>query len=382
MPSDPDHLPTSERPETWALVAGGGTAGHLLPGLAVAGALVAAGHDPATIHFVGSDRGVEATMVPAAGFTFDELPGRGIQRRLTLANVGAVVGLIRGVLQGIAIVWRRKPAVVVALGGHASFACGLAAVLLRRPLVLLEQNVRAGAVNRVLGRFATAAAVSFEGTDLPRAVVTGNPLRPEIRAAADADRDVRAARAHLALPADRIVLAVFSGSLGSRRINTAVRGLAERWADRNDLAIRHVIGKRDFDEFTADLPRLPVGGLVYQPVAYEDRMHLLLTAADVAVTRAGGGVFELAAMGVPSILVPLPIATRDHQSANAAALAVSGGAIVIPDGECTTDRLEAELTPLLARADLRAKLADAMRSAAVPDAAERVARLVEERARA
>jgi UDP-N-acetylglucosamine:LPS N-acetylglucosamine transferase len=160
-----------------------------------------------------------------------------------------------------------------------------------------------------------------------------------------------------------------------------VRGLAERWADRNDLAIRHVIGKRDFAEFTADLPLLPNGGLLYQTVAYEDRMHLLLAAADLAVTRAGGTVFELAVMGVPSVLVPLPIATRDHQSANAAALAASGGAIVVPDPECTTDRLEAELSPLIDQADLRLKMAEAMRTAAVPDAAERVARLVEERAR-
>jgi len=371
----------TDPPETWALIAGGGTAGHLLPGLAVARALVAAGHDPATIHFVGSDRGVEATMVPAAGFTFDELPGRGIQRRLALSNVSAVLGLLKGVLRGIGIVRRRKPAVVVALGGHASFACGLAAVLLRRPLILLEQNVRAGAVNRVLGRFATAAAVSFEGTDLPRAVVTGNPLRPELRAAAEAGPDRDAARAQLALPEERVVLAVFSGSLGSRRINAAVRGLAERWGHRNDLAIRHVIGKRDFAEFTADLPPLPDGGLLYQTVEYEDRMHLLLAAADLAVTRAGGTVFELAVMGVPSVLVPLPIATRDHQTANAAALASSGGAIVVPDPECTTDRLEAELAPLIDRPDLRAKMAENMRTAAVPDAAERVARLVEERAR-
>ena len=136
---------------TWAIIAGGGTAGHLLPGLAIARALVAAGHDPGSIHFVGSDRGVEAALVPAAGFTCDELPGRGIQRRLTAANIGAVLGLLRGVLTGVAIVRRRRPAVVVVLGGHASFACGVGAVLGRVPLVLVGQNAREGAPQNCQG---------------------------------------------------------------------------------------------------------------------------------------------------------------------------------------------------------------------------------------
>lgn len=366
---------------TWALVAGGGTAGHLLPGLAVAGALVARGHDPASIHFVGAERGPEAELVPAAGFTVEVLPGRGIQRRLTPANLKAVLDLLRALVRGIAIVRRRRPAVVVVLGGYASFACGVGAVLGRVPLVLLEQNRRAGAVNRVLRRFARAAAVSFEGTDLPRATVTGNPLRPEIRAMAEhPDRD--GACAALGLPADRTVVAVFSGSLGSRRINDAVRGLVDRWADRADLAIRHAVGRGNFDAYAAHLPVLPEGGLLYQVVPYEDRMHLLLDAADAAVTRAGGTVFELMAAGLPAVLVPLPIATRDHQTANAEAVAAAGGAVVVADNELDVDRLEHELGALLADPAALAARSRAMRSAAVVDAAERAAAVVEEAARA
>ena len=365
---------------TWAIIAGGGTAGHLLPGLAVAEALVDGGRDRGEIHFVGSDRGVEASIVPATGFTLDELPGRGIQRRFTLANVGAAWGLVRGLFQAIGIVRRRRPAVVVALGGHASVACALAAVLWRVPIVVLEQNVRAGAANRLVGRFAKAAAVSFEGTDLPRATVTGNPLRPEIRAI-DRLRDRDRARTELDLPADRLVLAVFSGSLGSRRINEAVHGSLSFWADRRDLAIRHVIGSRDHDEYLRSVPDLPAGGLVYQPVRYEDRMDLLLAASDLALTRAGGGVAELAAVGLPAILVPLPIATRDHQTANAQALAEVGAAIVVPDAECTTQRVVDEVDGLAADPDRLAAMAEAMRGAAHPDAAQRVARLVEANAR-
>ena len=366
--------------DTWAIVAGGGTAGHLLPGLSVANALVAAGHPAPTIHFVGAERGPEAQLVPAAGFTVDVLPGRGIQRRLTVANVGAVLDLIRALVRGIGLVRKHRPAVVVVLGGYASAACGIGAVLWRVPLVLVEQNKNAGAVNRLLRRFATASAVSFEGTDLPRSTVTGNPLRPEIRAMADRPDPV-AARAALGLPADRTVIVVFSGSLGSRRINDAVSGLVARWSHRSDLAVRHVTGKRDFDRFQAEAPDLPPDGLIYHLVAYEDRVHLLLDAGDLAVTRSGGTVFELMAAGIPSILVPLPIATRDHQMANALAVVATGGAVVVPDGELTTDRLEHEVEALLADPDHLAEMRRAMLGAARIDAAEQVAAVVERVAR-
>ena len=138
--------------------------------------------------------------------------------------------------------------------------------------------------------------MSCEGTDLPKAIVTGNPLRPEIRAMAEhPDRD--GARAELGLPLDRTVIAVFSGSLGSRRINEAVRGVVGRWADRSDLAVRHVIGRRDYADYVASAPTPPPDGLVYQVLEYEDRVHRLLDAADIGVTRAGGTVFELMAAG-------------------------------------------------------------------------------------
>jgi undecaprenyldiphospho-muramoylpentapeptide beta-N-acetylglucosaminyltransferase len=362
---------------TFAIIAGGGTGGHLLPGLAVAQALVERGHEPETIHFVGGATGVEARIVPAAGFSLDELPGRGIQRRLTLSNITAALGILRGFVRAVGIVRRRRPRVVVALGGYASVASGLAALLFRIPVVVLEQNARAGAANRLVGRRAAAAAVSFPGTDLPRAVVTGNPLRSAIRVAAEhQDRD--GARRALDLPSDRIVVAVFSGSLGARRINEAVRGLAERWKDRSDLAIRHVIGSRDYADYITNLP--PEGELVYQVVEYEDRMDLLLAAADAAVTRAGGGVAELAAMGVPAVLVPLPIATRDHQTANARVLVDSGAAVLVPDHELTTDRLAAELERILTDDTRRREMAAAMRANAHFDATEAVAALIEQKA--
>jgi len=365
---------------TWALIAGGGTAGHLLPGLSVARALVDGGRSAASIHFVGAERGPESELVPEAGFSVEVLPGRGIQRRLTLANVAAIADLFRALAKGIGIVRRRRPAVVVVLGGYASFACGVGAVICRVPLVLLEQNKKAGAVNRALRRFARASAVSFEGTDLPHATVTGNPLRPEIRAMA-AHPDPEAARVELGLPADRTVIGVFSGSLGSRRINDAVRGVVARWADRSDLAVRHVVGRNGFSPDLVAEPDISPGGIVYQVVDYEDRMHLLLDASDLAVTRSGGSVFELMAAGLPAVLVPLPIATRDHQMANARSVEALGGAVVVPDAELDADRLERELAALLDDRPRLAAMAAAMRAGASVDAAERAAAVVEQAAR-
>ncbi len=370
---------------TFACIAGGGTAGHLLPGIAVADALVAAGHPPESIHFVGGAHGPEATIVPAAGFPLTTLPGRGVPRQLSLTSVKALLGIARGVVSGIGLVRRLHPQVVIVLGGYAAVPCVIGAIAWRVPMVIMEQNARAGAANRLARPFARAAAVPFAETDLRRAVVTGNPVRPEILAV-NRPQDSPEARRRLDLPPGRTVIAVFSGSLGSRRINQAVEGLAQRWSRRADLAIHHVVGARDWDA-PRDQPAPgaldpSADGLVYRRVRYEDRMPDLLAAADLAVCRAGGStVAELAQVGLGAILVPLPIATRDHQSANAEVLVRAGAAVRVPDAELDTDRLELELTKLLAGEGTLAAMAAAARTLAHPDAAARVAALAEEHAR-
>ncbi|MGB3410268.1 MAG: undecaprenyldiphospho-muramoylpentapeptide beta-N-acetylglucosaminyltransferase [Microthrixaceae bacterium] len=330
---------------TWALIVGGGTAGHVLPGIAVAHELTRRGHDASSIHFVGAERGIESRLVPEAGFEITLLPGRGIQRKLTAANFAAIWGLTRAVFKAVALVRRRRPAVVLALGGFASLACSLAAVVWRVPLVVAEQNARAGASNRIFGRFAKVCAVPFEDTDLPNLVVTGNPVRQEILDAA-LDRDPVGARRALGLPPDRTVIVAFAGSLGSRRLNEAVIGAVEQWSDRADLAIHHVIGTRDWEA-----RRTPsTSAIHYQVVPYEERMATVLAAADLAICRSGGTtVAELTVMGLPSVLVPLPIATRDHQRANAGELVKAGGAVLVSDDEFDADRLVAEVAKIQER---------------------------------
>lgn len=367
---------------TWAVIAGGGTAGHVVPGLAVARALVARGHAPSTIHWVGGRRGTEGAMVAEAGFQATLLPGRGIQRRLTTENLGAAWGLACAGGEALALIRARRPAVVLAMGGWASVSCAMAAVGRGVPVVVAEQNAVPGASNRLVGRFAKAAAVPFAGTPLPRAVVTGNPVRAEILAVDRSPAGRAAARAALGLPEGRTVVAVFGGSLGALRLNNAVLGALGTWAGRGDLAVRHVIGERDWSLVTGQVPDLPAGGLLYQPVRYDDRRELSLAAADVAVSRAGGNtVAELAAVGLPSVLVPLPGAPGDHQTANARHLSDAGAAVLVADADLSTARFVGEVEGMLGDPARLAAMEAAASGAARRDAAEAVAALVESCAR-
>ena len=358
------------------LIAGGGTAGHTNPGIAIAQALVKAGVRTDRVRFVGGKRGNESKLVPEAGFEIDLLSGRGIPRSLSKAAVTAALQTAGGLAQSFAVLRKRRPQVVVCLGGYAAFGPSVAALLTRRPVVVSEQNARASAVNRWVGRFAKACALPFESTDLPRGVVTGNPIRAEVleevRTASQS-----ASRVALGLPQEIPVVAVWSGSLGSTAINQSVRDLAVKWADRSDLALYHVVGKRDWAEFGAAPKEVANGALHYRTVEYEDRMPLLLAAASVAIGRAGAStVAELAVAGLPSVLVPLPGAPRDHQRANARELEDVGGAHVLDQGSLTAEKLDGLLEPWLVDTQQLETMRRSLKSVAFPEAAESVARLV------
>ena len=219
---------------TFALVAGGGTAGHVLPGLAVARALVARGHDPATIHFVGSDRGLETDARARGRLRAHRLPGRGIQRRLTLAPTSLPSsGLVRAGVPGDR---PRAPPPADGRGGARRLRQrGLRGR--RRAVAGADRGGRAerpgGRGQPLAGRFAKAAAVPFEDTDLPREVVTGNPVRAEILGHRPSARPRRRHARRSGLPVDRTVVAVFSGSLGSRTHQRGGAGAAAGWADRD-----------------------------------------------------------------------------------------------------------------------------------------------------
>jgi undecaprenyldiphospho-muramoylpentapeptide beta-N-acetylglucosaminyltransferase len=361
----------------FAIICGGGTAGHVVPAIAVGRALVDRGHAPQSVHFLGAAHGIEGRLVPAAGFTVTLLPGRGIERRLTPRNLRSAAGLVVAAVRGVALVGRHRPAVIVSVGGYASAPGVLAAALLRIPLLVVEQNAAPGAANRIAARVARAAAVAFPGTKLPRAVVTGNPVRREILEVDRSSAGRAAARLELGLPPAATVIVAFGGSLGARTINRGVLHLATQWRQRGDVAIYHVVGTRDWDMITAERPDLPEGGLWYRQVRYEDRMEVVYAAADIAVCRAGAAtVSELAAIGLPAVLVPLPGAPNDHQTANAQALVKAGGARLVPDSEAVGERLGSELERLFTPETLAA-MGRAAGSVAHRDAAAEVAALAE-----
>lgn len=376
--------------ERFAVVAGGGTGGHVLQALAIARALAARGHPRETIEMVGSRRGQEAALLAGEGFPLTLLPGRGIVRQVGPAalgaNAGAAAGLAWATGRELADLARRRPKVVVSVGGYASFPADLAAAALGIPLVLVNIDAVPGLVHRLLGRRAVASAVALPGTRLPRAVVTGTAVRDEISAVDRGPEAMASARKELGLPADRATVAVVGGSLGARRINRCVVGLAHRWHDRSDLAVYHVTGRRDWDEVrsaagplagAADPP-----GLCYRLAPFEERMDLLYGATDLVVCRAGAvTVAELTVVGVPAVLVPLPGAPGDHQTANARALVDAGAAVLLPDECCDPARLGLIVDELLGDRERRDTMAAASKALGRPDAADRVAELVDAHAR-
>jgi UDP-N-acetylglucosamine--N-acetylmuramyl-(pentapeptide) pyrophosphoryl-undecaprenol N-acetylglucosamine transferase len=380
---------SDEKP--WVVIAGGGTAGHVLPALAVAEALREDGVPVGKILFVGSRRGIEARLVGEAGFPILVLPGRGIRRALSLDNIKNVAGLGAAFVRAVTLLVRKRPAVVFSVGGYASVPCSLAAVLLRIPLVLAESNARAGLAIRSVARFAKATATAFAGTGLPRAVVLGNPVRASVVAlgAAVADSGLspdagdtrRSSRAGLGMPLDVPMVGIFGGSLGARHINETVYGLCERWNDRA-IVIHHVVGERDFESAQAWLAsfraRYPTPRLDYRQIRYEDRMDLVYGAADLVVCRAGAtSIADLAIVGMPAILIPLPSAAEDHQSANAEAVAADGACVHVRQSELSVERLATEIDGLLRSPGRRQAMAAAQRNRARPGAAQDIAALLE-----
>ncbi len=357
------------------LIAGGGTAGHVFPALALAERLAA---EPGVrVAFVGTASGQEARLVPAAGYPFTTIPARPFPREVSAAALRAPLAAVRAVGAARGIV--READVVVGMGGYVSLPVGIAALLLRRPLVLHEQNAVPGLANRALARSARVVCLSFEEARarLPRrrrTVVTGVPVRARVLAAAqDPERLAEEARAELDLePGMRTVLIV-GGSQGARRLNEAAIQAAPRLAERGDAQVLVLAGpahERAVAAAVGDRPGVRVVGFL-------ERIELAYAAADVAVARAGASTCaELAACGIPAVLVPYPYATAAHQEANARALERAGGAVVVPDAALTGERLASAVAELLEDPGRMAAMARAMRAVARLDAAEALAREV------
>lgn len=353
------------------LIAGGGTAGHVEPALTLADELRA--RDGANVvEAVGTASGLEAALVPSRGYELHLIPAVPLPRRPTPALL-KVPGRLRTAMRACSRAIRELDAdVVVGFGGYVSVPAYLAARRARVPIVVHEGNARAGIANRLGARLTPWRAVNVPGA-LPGAEHVGMPLRPAI---ANLDREAlsAAARAHFGLAADRPVLLVFGGSLGAQRINAAVRDALPHFLDEG-FAVLHAVGARNIGDA---LP--PVPGC-YVPLAYIDRMDFAYAAADLAVCRAGAMTCaELAAVGLPALLVPLAVGNGE-QSLNADPLARAGAAAVIDDAQFDGSRLIDAVIPVLSDASRRAVMGTAAHALGIRDGAARLADMVERAAR-
>jgi UDP-N-acetylglucosamine--N-acetylmuramyl-(pentapeptide) pyrophosphoryl-undecaprenol N-acetylglucosamine transferase len=357
-----------------ALLAGGGSAGHVSPLIALADQLMS--DDPATqVLALGTATGIEARLVPARGYALYEIPRVPLPRRVSL-NVMRLPADLRGAVQAARVAIEQVRAdVVVGFGGYVSAPAYLAARRSRVPIVVHEQNSRPGFANRLGARLTPWVAVTFPGTPLPHAVRTGLPLRAEITSL-DRAKERRSARQAFGLDPDRTTLLVFGGSLGAQRLNDTMPGVAPDLAVAG-VQVLHVCGEGK----TVELPELPAGSPSYVVTPYIDRMELAYAAADVVLCRAGANtVSEITALGLPALYVPLPIGNGE-QRLNAQPVVAAGGGLLVDDVRLDREWLLSNLLPLLSAPDRIDAMGKAAAEFGRPDAVKLLADMVREAAR-
>jgi UDP-N-acetylglucosamine--N-acetylmuramyl-(pentapeptide) pyrophosphoryl-undecaprenol N-acetylglucosamine transferase len=335
------------------VIGAGGTAGHVVPALAVADALRA---DGAHVAFIGGER-AELELVPAAGYELRTLQVKPLYRGQPVRTAHAAMTDAAAVARARGLLKQLQPAAVLGAGGYVAGPVGLAAVLRRLPLVLMEADSHLGVTNRLLAPVARCVCLAFPIADRDgsRYRVTGRPIPAPAT-------DRAAARKRFAIRPGETCVLVFGGSQGARSIN---RAAVEAFAGAR-LHVLHAAGERD-------LPDLQAPGAHYDLRGYISRFGEALLASDLVIARSGGSIFEIAAHGRPAVLIPYPYATADHQTANARFMERAGAAIVIPDNELTPARLANEVGRLLADHGRLAAMARASAALAKPDAAKDIA---------
>lgn len=349
------------------LIMAGGTGGHVFPAIAVAEQLV---RDGGSVHWLGSQGGMEVELVGRHGYPISTLPVSGLRGGGALRLLAAPFKLARSLLGALAVIRREQPDVVIGFGGFASGPGGVAAKLAGLPLIVHEQNAIAGLTNRLLARVATRVLVAFpEATrQLRGAAVVGNPVRAVIRA-------LPAPEQRLAGRDGPLRILVVGGSLGAQALNTHVPDALARLAAGQPVLVRHQTGRKDVELTRGNYARV---GVTAEVSAFIDDMAAAYSWADLVICRAGAlTVSELAAAGVPAIFVPFPHAVDDHQTVNADYLVKVGAARLLPQSRLDGARLADEIRAVADRATLLA-MATAARRASFGDAAGVIAAICHE----
>ncbi len=348
------------------LLAGGGTGGHVFPGLALAAELEQRGWE---VSWAGAASGLEGKLVAARGMEFHPLAARPLRGKSATDQAAALGTLMRSTWQARRLISRLAPSAVVGTGGYASAPALLGAYLAGRPILVLEPNAHAGLANRLLSWFASAAAVAYEGTERELECAgwaTGVPVRAEFHSVPEE------------LPEGSTRLFVLGGSQGSRHMNQAVpQAVAALLAEEPGLCVLHQAGERHVEETRAAYAGAGLSGPRFEVVPFVDEVAAAMAASHLIVARAGAMTLaEICAAGRPALLVPLALA-GGHQAANADRLVEAGAAIAVPDAAASGERLAEALRPLLSdRRRLRA-MGRAARVLARPRAAAEIADLLE-----
>lgn len=343
------------------LIMAGGTGGHVFPALAVADELRSRG---VPIVWLGTHKGIEARVVRQAGYQIEWLSITGLRGKNATTLLLAPFRLIIACAQAARVLWQRKPSVVLGMGGFTAGPGGLMAWLMRRPLLIHEQNAVAGLTNRILAKLAREVLEAFPGTFDKKSRTVGNPVRKQIQELPDPQQRIGS-------HSDALRVLVIGGSLGAARLNEVVPEAVGRIEAGARPEIFHQTGAEKL-EMTRDAYQHH--GVEARIEAFIDDMAEAYGWADLVICRAGAmTVFELAAAGVGSILVPYPYAVDDHQTANADYLVSAGAAIVRQQNELSSEWLSDTIMQMTRQRDTLVKMAAAARKAAMPDAASEVA---------
>ncbi|OCL28122.1 undecaprenyldiphospho-muramoylpentapeptide beta-N-acetylglucosaminyltransferase [Orenia metallireducens] len=362
------------------LISGGGTGGHIYPGLAIARGLEEE-FDDLEIIFVGTERGLEADIIPKAGYDLKTISVQGLPRKLSLKLFKSILKTGVGLIEARKIVKEFKPDIVIGTGGYVCGPIVLAAALSKVPTLIHEQNAYPGITNKLLSRFVDKIALSnidaqkyFKSKE--KTILTGNPIRPEIL-----KKDRNEALAELGIAEGKKIILVFGGSRGARSINQAVIGLYPK-IKRSNLQLLHITGKQDFDFVIEKAKEMGIndverGNIMVKPYLYN--MAAALAVANLVISRAGAtGLAEITACGIPAILIPYPYASENHQLHNAQSLEKKGAAKVILDDKLTTEILNELISDLFTHEEKLIKMAKASGELGQPQAIEKLINLIKD----
>lgn len=354
-----------------AILTGGGTGGHIYPALAIARGLQTS-FDNTEILYVGTNRGLEADIVPKANLPFQAITVSGLERKLSLNNLKVFWQAWQGYREATQIVKSFRPDVVIGTGGYVCGPVVLAAARQGIPTLIHEQNALPGITNRLLARVAKGVAVTFEDSvqyfpQRDKVTVTGLPVRPEITRS-----NRQAALQAFGLEEEKLTLLVFGGSRGARRINQAMVETIQYYGNQPGIQIIHATGQSGYQEFLNEVKDRGIEldkyvNIIVKPYLYN--MQEALAAADLVVSRAGAATLaELTVLGLPSILIPYPYAAENHQEFNAKALVDRGAAVMIKDAELTGATLIAQLQKIILEENRLSEMSLASKKMGRPEA--------------